>query len=156
MAHFTFVLKYAYPFKDEDSSRLDFYSTTYCYPYFYQDWRLFTPCPNYNFQVYASYTINGKQKYAAPLQEVLEHKNLFNGGEFLKLAFTAAEGYLGYEANMQNQTIGYFPIGKNYFVLQTIVKNYLQHQHGAEVTNLKMLAVMKDIKSNKQKYLIDK
>jgi hypothetical protein len=150
------VLKYAYPFKDEDKERFDFYTTTYCYPYFYQDWRLFTPCPNYNFQIYASYDVNGMRTYAAPLQEVLEHKNLFNGGEFLKLSFTAAEGYLAYEANMQNAEIRYFPIGKNYFVLQTIVKNYLQHMHGAEIKDLKMLVVLKEIKNGQIKYLVDK
>lgn len=150
------MIKYAYPFKEEDKSRFDFYSTSYCYPYFHQDWRLFTPCPNYNFEIYASYEVDGKTCYAAPLKGVLEHGDLFNGGEFLKLAFTAAGGYIGYETTVQNGQIGDFPQGKSYSVMQTMVKNYLRHESGSEVNHLKMLLVLRGIKNNDVKYILDK
>lgn len=108
------------------------------YPYFKQDWRLFTPCPDYNFRLCAGYTVNGKKHYAQPLAEALHHRNLFNGREFLMLTLSNASGYFARD-----------PSEKNRVILKTAIFRYLNNKHDDTVGHLHILVELTEIKTNK-------
>jgi hypothetical protein len=154
--HFLFVLNFGYPLNKELKTKLDFYSFDYCYPYLFQDWRLFTPCPKYNFTICAKYKVNNTTHYALPLQEVLNKRNLFNGKEFLMLSITGSSGYAADDYKKVTESNIYFIINKNYAILRNVITNYLNHKHDEKISDLKMILILTDLKTKKQKTLIDK
>ena len=146
---------FSFPINKKVETKLDYYAFGYCYPYFYQDWRLFTPCPKSNFTICASYKINNQTHYALPLQEVLHEKNLFTGREFLMLSMTSASGYVADDAKDSSKSVSPFVMNKNYVIFRTVFSNYLKQKHHQEISDLKLILLLTDIKTKQKKYLID-
>lgn len=153
--HFLFISNFAYPLNTERETKFDFYSFTYAYPYFVQDWRLFTPCPNNNFTVYAKYKVNNQTHYALPLQEVLYNRNLFTGKEFLTFSITGSAGYVADDEKERKAGITPFVINQNYYIFRHVVLNYLNHKHHHQITDLKLILLLTDIKTKQKKYLVE-
>jgi hypothetical protein len=121
------------------STKFDHYSFWYTYPYFTQDFRLFTPCPDFNFDIYAHYKVGLEEHYAVPLAEVLRQRSLFNGREFLMLTLTAATAYYAKD-----------PSDKNYAILRTAIWRYLNSKQNDKVYDLHILIVLTDIKTKER------
>jgi hypothetical protein len=114
------------------------------YPYFQQDFRLFTPCPDFNFDIYAKYIVDGKEHYSSPLAEVLSQRSLFNGREFLMLSLTAATAYYSKE-----------PSGKNYIILRTAITSYLNNKCKTKINEMHMMVITTNIKTKKQRLILN-
>ena len=153
--HFLFVLNFGYPLNKQLKTKLDFYSFGYCYPYFFQDWRLFTPCPKNNFTIYAIYKVNHQTHYALPLQEVLYQKNKFTGKEFLMLSLTDAAAYVADDKRDDTLGITRFRMNANYNIFKNAVAVYLNQKHSKKITDLKLILLLTDIKTKKRQFLYD-
>lgn len=138
IVHFTLVLIYAFPLKEERTSKADYYAFWYAYPYFVQDWRLFTPCPDYNFRICVGYDIGEQKHYAQPLAEALHHHHLFNGSEFLTLTISNAAGYFAHNPSEVNKK-----------VLKAAIMSFLEHKHSQKIEDLHILFELTEIKTNK-------
>ena len=138
MVHFACILTYAYPLDSEKNSKMDYYSFWYVYPYYKQDWRLFTPCPDFNFRICAAYRVNNEMHYSQPLVEALHQRNLFTGKEFLMLTLSNASGYFARD-----------PSEKNRSILRTAIYRYLNNKHNSTISDLHILVELTEIKTNK-------
>lgn len=136
-------------------SRLKYYAFNYCYPYFNQDWRLFTPCPDNNFEVIASYVVNGKRRYALPLSVVLSEKNILNGKEALNFSMTASCGYVAFEKIRVNGNIYRYNKTVSYEIYKNAFKKYLSHKEGSEISELALILKLKSIRTNEEVYVVE-
>ena len=100
---------------------------------------MFTPCPDYNFDIYAEYKVGLEKHYASPLAEVLRQRSLFNGREFLMLTLTAATAYYAKD-----------PSDKNYAIVKTAIWRYLNNKHKAKTYDLHVLIILTDIKTKQR------
>jgi hypothetical protein len=153
--HFSFISNFAYPLNSERKTKFDFYAFNYTYPYFIQDWRLFTPCPDNNFTIYAKYKVNNQTHYALPLQEALYNRNLFSGKEFIVFSLTGSAEYVAGDVEGNKTGITPFVINPNYFIFRHAVINYLSHKHHQQITDLKLILLLTDIKTKQKKYLVE-
>lgn len=155
MAHFCLVLIYAFPLKNSLNSRFDYWAYTYCYPYFHQDYRLFTPVPQNNYLLYVSYTINNKPYHSFPLREVMNEKSIFTGSEFLLLSLSASCNYITPVQPAIKGNVYKMNLNKEYFVLKQVLENYLNHKHHQTINDLKITLTLSSIKTKEKTVLID-
>jgi hypothetical protein len=124
------VIGAAWPFQKTLQSRFDFYAFNYTYPYFHQDWRLFTPCPNYQMEVIVRYRQNNEDKTTLPLWEILNERSVLNSRELLMLATVNAVEYVSYQKNNIGKNLYRLAESKEKQVLRQIVRAYLANKHG--------------------------
>jgi hypothetical protein len=148
-------LWYAYPFNKEPKSKLDFYSFNYCHPYFYQDWRMFTPPPKFNYTIYAIYKVHGQTHYSLPIQEVLYQRNAFNGKEFLMLSFTNSCEFIHSNSIYLKNHLYQIRNDKYAKVLKHTAYQYLRKKHRGDILNLKLMIEVRDIVTKEKGYLVE-
>lgn len=153
--HFFLILWYAYPLNRVVKSKLDYYAFDYGNPYFYQDWRMFTPGPKNNYTLYAIYEVNDQTHYTLPIQEVLYQRNALNGREFLNLSFTNSCSFIHANAFHVKNNIYRFNNDKYYTVLQHATLQYLRKKHHGNITNLKLILEIKHIQTKEKVILIE-
>jgi len=148
------VLWYAFPFNKEPKHKMDYYAINYCHPYFYQDWRMFTPCSKYNYTIYAIYEVHHKKHYALPIQEVLYQHNALNGREFLNISLTNSSGFVHTNAILIGNQLYGFKKDKYYEILRHVAIQYLNKKHKSVIENLKMILEVTDIQTRQKSYLV--
>ncbi len=93
--HFSIVFLFTAPLLNHTS--LKGYSQTYCYPYFYQSWSLFTPIPTCKHQVFVRYFKNNQWSDFEDIfthEQALHQGNRFSGKENMVLLFSNSLSYL--------------------------------------------------------------
>ena len=123
--------------------------------FFYQDWRMFAPGARHNYTIYAVYEVNGQKKYSFPIHEVLEHRTIFSGREFLLISFTDASIFVHHKAINIKGDLFKFDHDKLYQIFEHINIQYLRKKHSAKIENLKLMLVATDIQTNKQTFIVN-
>jgi len=133
---------------------MDYYAINYCHPYFYQDWRMFTPGSRFNYTIYAIYEVHHQKHYALPLQEVLYQHNALNGREFLNISFTNSCGFVHTNGIKIKESLFRFNKDKYYEILMHVATQYLRKKHNSEIDNLKLILEVTDIQTKQKSYLV--
>jgi hypothetical protein len=149
------VIRTAWPFDKSLKSRFDYYAYNYCYPYFHQDWRLFTPCPRYSIEITVLYKLGSEDKTTLPLWEILNERTVLNGRELLMLATVNAVEYVSYQKININNALYQLPESKETQVLRQTLKAYLKDKHGENINRFKTCIRLTDIKSKECHYILD-
>ncbi len=141
----------SYNFSIPKKNKLDFYSSFYSYPYFHQNWNLFTPVPKQNFELFAF--TNGKTINV--LGDILNNhqKNRLAGEEALLLAFTNSIHY--FFANRKIES-GSVLNDKNFIIIEFSTRNYIKQKYLLNNQNIKLLLMVKDIRTNHTLYFYNK
>lgn len=124
---------------------------TYVYPYFYQNWNLFAPIPNSNYQLYARVDTenNGESIFEEVL--TLHQSNRLKGYEPLLIGFSNCIHYFEKNTPLQNAINGPIQNDLNFDILKHAVKNYLQHKHKKKIGEVKLMLVVKEVADGKQR-----
>jgi hypothetical protein len=116
------------------------------YPYFQQTWTLFTPPPNSNYQLIASYEHKGQHTEDILFEILNKHQaNRLLGYEPLVLTFVTGIHYFEKRAFFNEQPCGQIKNNQNFDIVEYAARNYLFHKHGQDVKNLKLTLVVKDL-----------
>lgn len=134
---------------------MDYYASYYCNPFFYQDWRMFTPGPRYNYTIYTIYKVNNKTYFTLPIQEVLFDHHFFNGREFLAIAFTNSCGFVHNGAIREGQNKYKFRQDKYYQILIYTTLQYLRKKHHSAIEELQVILEVTDIQTNQKTYIVN-
>ena len=126
-------------------------SVFYSYPYFHQNWSLFVPPPNCNYNLYV-YDEN-KTLSSDLFSEILisHHENRLKGYEFMLTALSNSIHYFEKEAESQKFNGG--KVGKNekFKIIEKIAKNYLTNTNNINAENVKIILTVSPIDGGKQR-----
>lgn len=151
LLHFTLVLVYANQF-GADKNKLDHYAQWYVYPFFHQNWNLFVPPPDTNYQLFAWDGNTAMERRDLFSEILLKHqKNRLAGYGSLLLAFANSIHYFEKNTDMTQDLNG--PVKNNlYFkMIEHSALNYLRHTRNISGTNIKLILVVENIHSKKTK-----
>ncbi len=122
------------------------YSFFYCYPYFHQNWNLFVPPPENNYNLYVRFTDKNNAIIQVDIfSEILvkHQNNRIKGVEPLLLALSNTIHYFETENKPGLSS------GVNFNMIETFAKNYLQHTRHTQIQNLKLNLVVRASDSQK-------
>lgn len=131
LAHFLFLSSYVF--------KPNKYSFFYCYPYFHQNWNLFIPPPENNYNLYVFYTDENKIKQKADIFRellVVHQSNRINGTEPLLLALSNTIHYF------ENESKPGYASENNFKMIEVFAKNYLQHTRHVKIIDLKLILLV--------------
>lgn len=126
--HFLFVVMYSSPL-NKHTTKLNFYSKAYSYPFFHQSWSLFAPTPTKKTALHVRFfSINTWSSWSNVLQnEINQHqKNVMKGNETTVLLFSNSLNYL--VNSCKKKLYEKPPIDINYTILHHSVSNYLKNK----------------------------
>ncbi len=120
------------------------YSNFYTNPFFEQNWNLFVPPPNSNYNLFV---INENNVTEDVFNEIVEQhqRNRLSGYEPLVIAISTAIHYFEKEALEQNFNGGEVKNNQKFMILQRVVKNYLQDKKHANLKEVKIILSEKSI-----------
>ncbi len=153
LLHFSLLFIYSSPL-NKQTTKLNFYSTVYSYPFFHQSWSLFAPTPTKKTDLYVRYFTNNKwSSWANILQnEINKHQhNVMAGNETTVLLFSNS---LNYVTNSLNDSLYQKPPSNlNFKVLTYSIANYLKNKfHKTTNTKFEILIISKTTKSDQKFY----
>lgn len=126
--HFTLVLNYAAPVKA--GGKLNAASVFYCYPYFYQQWTVFVPAPEKQFNVYMRAGKDGDWQPWFSLTEEVVRKNRCMpafGTESEALLVINASNYLYSDLGQQDAVYKSRPLFRSFLILERAARHYFHH-----------------------------
>jgi len=155
ITHYFLVMHNAWPFKKGMETRTDFISYQYAYPYFHQDYRLFVPPPQVNYELYVRAQSDNETIYTELFSEIKAGKSLFSGKEFMLLSLSAACHYVN--SKETEITDGVYPFIKDssFEVLNTVVKSSLYKLYSKNFSNITFVLKVTEIKNQHSKTLAD-
>ena len=127
-AHFLLIFNYASPLKM--GKPLSSASNRYCYPFFHQQWTVFVPTPNKQFDLYIR---NGNatswQQWINVTKILIQknRKNIIMGKETEVLLVTNAINYLAYDLGDTNRIYEQKPNLPSFKVLEHAARNYFRN-----------------------------
>lgn len=128
------------------------FSQRYVYPFFHQNWSLFAPAPDSNYQLFVQYEKNGIQKKDLFTEIVTKHQaNRLAGYGPLVLAFSNSIHYFEKNTILTDKLNG--PVaGDNYFeMIEYEVANYLRTTEKITPQKIKLFLVVENVLSGKQR-----
>ncbi|MEO6303005.1 MAG: DUF5819 family protein [Bacteroidia bacterium] len=151
LIHFSCLLIYPKPISSQ-KNKAEFYAQAYIYPYFHQNWNLFAPVPNSNYNLYCEYENNGIQKTDLFAEiKTIHQTNRFKGYGPLVVAFANGIHYFEKNAKQQQPMNGPISSDLNFKIIQQAAKNYLEYSKKIQISKLKMILVVTETLTNKQK-----
>lgn len=129
--HFFLIFIYASPFKLK-SEKLKFISWYYTYPYFHQQWSLFTPTPKKHVALYVRCKINNNwTAWENFLQKhINQHQaNVLMGNESTVLLYSNSLIYLINALDSKNQVFTTEPADTNFQIVKHEVQNELKNRN---------------------------
>jgi hypothetical protein len=145
--HFVAVMSYS--FFGEERTKVYYYSYTYLYPYFHQDWNLFVPSPKQNFKVLVKYKIHGVERDWQDIFFEINSKhqnNRLRGKEAILLALSNSLRY--YSGSVKEESaIESKDENVNYKVLEKMVSKCISNFEGTEPRELEILVGIYSTKS---------
>lgn len=125
-----FALLTAYVFKPGK------HSVFYIYPFFHQNWNVFVPPPESNYNLYALFQ-NKELKRIDVFTEINQkhQSNRFAGNESLLLCLINSIHHFEYEANPVTT-------GANFKMIEHYAFNYLQQTRNIEIEHLRLILVV--------------
>ncbi|MES2679971.1 MAG: DUF5819 family protein [Bacteroidota bacterium] len=143
--HFILVFFYALPVYAQN--RLSFFSQVYVYPFFHQNWSLFAPVPDSNYQLIAVYE-NGLQKKDVFTEIVNKHQdNRFAGNGALVLAFSNSIHYFEKNVLLKNKLNGPITDDPYFSIIEHEVQNYLHHSEKISDQKIKIILLVENAKT---------
>ncbi len=127
-------------------------SVFYVYPFFHQNWNLFVPPPDSNYNLYVYNQKNNKQSIDLFSEITVKHqKNRLSGNQPLIMALSNSIHYFEKEAEEKNFTGG--RVGKNekFAIIEKFVTNYLKSNDSLNIENAKIIICVSSIKKGKQR-----
>lgn len=148
--HFTSVFLYSKPFRSE-KTKPEFYAQAYIYPYFHQNWNLFAPAPDANYKLYCAFENNGKQQVDLFSEiKTIHQSNRLKGYGPLLVGLSNAIHYFEKNA-LQAPLNGSMENNTSFKVIVYFAKNYLQHTRNIPITQLKLILVVSEVSTSKQR-----
>lgn len=149
--HFALILIYTNPIPHA-KSKIDYYCEWYIYPYFTQNWTLFAPIPNTNYNLFVKYEDNGLQQADIFNELLIEHqRNRFKGRGALLLAFTNSIHY--FEKSTEELEVLNGPI-KNDLYFQMLEQEslyYIQSTRSIKIDSIKIQLLVQSTGSKKSR-----
>jgi hypothetical protein len=139
-----FSLLFLYPFQPNR------FSSFYCYPYFYQDWKLFVPPPDSNYNLYVTYENDGEQTTDIFFEIMNEHRsNRIAGTEPLLIALSNTIHY--FEKEVAPGKIADRSPGSKFSLVENFACRYLEHSRHIKLKELKLKLVVRSTVSGATK-----
>lgn len=133
-------------------TKIEFYSQAYIYPYFQQNWNLFAPAPNSNYNLYCEFENNGVQRIDVFNEiKILHQTNRFKGYEPLLVAFANSIHYFEKNAKSRETINGPIKDDLNFKIIELATKNYLEYSRQSEIQKIKIMLVVQS-QDDKQKF----
>lgn len=150
IVHFTSVFLYSKPFNSE-KTKPEFYAQAYIYPYFHQNWNLFAPVPDANYKLLCTFENNGKQTIDIFSEVTTAHQsNRLKGYGPLLVGLSNCIFY--FEKNtLQEPLNGSMENNLSFKIIEHFAQNYLQNTRNIQLTNLKLMLVVTEAGSLKQR-----
>ena len=126
------------------------YSVFYTDPYFHQNWSLFVPPPecNYNLYVYNKYDNTSNTDIFRLI--LSKHQiNRFSGNEALLMALSNSIHYFEKEAEEHNFKGGKVIGNEKFMIIEKFVSNYLKNTDSLNIENAKIILCVSSIKTQK-------
>jgi hypothetical protein len=118
------------------------FSSFYCYPYFYQDWKLFVPPPDSNYNLYATYENGGNQTTDIFTEIMNSHRsNRLAGTESLLIALSNTIHY--FEKETIPGKIEDHNGGSKFSLIEKFAHSYLEHSRHIKLKELKLKLVVR-------------
>lgn len=150
MMHFCLVIVFANPVGHE-KNKMSYIAGAYVYPYFQQNWNLFTPAPVSNYTLYAK-PDNENVSQDIFNEILIKHQsNRLAGDEPFLIAFTNTIHYFEKNTSLIASLNG--PLkGDRYFdILEHSTKNYLQISRKKHFSSVKLILIVKDVITKEQR-----
>jgi len=153
LLHFSIICIYASPFNRTGLKANAAYAATYyAYPYFHQDWNLFAPPPNTNYQLFVQFENEGSIKREIFKDLLLQHQsNRFKGLEPLVITFANSIHFFEKSTQLKQTINGPVTGDINFTILEHSVKKYLQHQYKGKIQSLKLYLFVTNIETKAQR-----
>lgn len=153
LLHFSIVCIYTSPFnRDGKKTNTAYAALYYAYPYFHQNWNLFAPPPNTNYQLFVQFEHNGIHQKEIFNDLLLQHQtNRFKGLEPLVVTFANSIHFFEKNTALQQAINGPVNGDINFIILEHSVEKYLQHQYKGKVQNLRLFLLVSDIETKAQR-----
>ncbi len=143
LGHFVLISSYL--------TKPNFCSVFYTYPFFHQNWSLFVPPPNCNYNLYV-YTKNGSKSIDLFSEMLFKHqKNRLNGSEFMVTALSNSIHYFEKEAESQEFLNGKVEKNENFKIIEKMAVNYLRNANTIDTENVKIVLIVSPIADGKQR-----
>lgn len=126
--HFTLILNNTAPVKA--GGKLGTASAFYCYPYFYQQWTVFVPAPEKQFNLYMRAGTDGSwQPWFSLTQELIRKNKRMPafGTESEALLVINAGNYLYSDLDKQDTIYNARPLFRSFLVLERAARYYFRH-----------------------------
>lgn len=117
------------------------FSFFYTYPFFHQNWNLFVPPPQSNYNLYAFYESDkGFQKTDLFQQLLIKHQsNRFSGTEPLLIAISNCIHYV------ETSSRPGLSCDDNFKMIEKFANSYLRHTHTLKSGQIKLILVVSNI-----------
>lgn len=149
--HFGFAFVYSKPIAVQ-KGKLDYYSQGYIYPYFHQNWNLFVPIPESNYKLVCEFENNGLQKVDVFAEIRIAHQtSRLKGYEPLLVAFTNSIYFFEKNTKQQEAINTSFVSDLSFKIIERAAQNYLEYTRKIKITKLKVILVISQSITNKQK-----
>ena len=149
--HFSFAFVYSKPIVIQ-KGKLDYYAQGYIYPYFHQNWNLFVPIPESNYKLFCEFENNGLQKVDIFSEIRIAHQtNRLKGYEPFLVAFTNSIYFFEKNTKQQNSINNSFVSDLSFKIIENAAQNYLEYTRKIKIQNLKVILVISQTITNKQK-----
>ncbi len=150
LLHILFICIYANPW-GRGKTKADYLVGAWIYPYFHQNWTLFTPAPSCNYSLYV-WSDSHPEKHDIFREILTAHRrNRFAGHEALLLAFSNSIHYFEKNCSLQQTVNGPVQGNANFDLLSHSAENYLAHTSGKSVKGIKLMLIAKDVNSGEQR-----
>ena len=147
--HFTSVFLYSKPFISE-KTKPEFYAQAYIYPYFHQNWNLFAPVPDANYKLFCAFENNGKKNLDIFSEiKTVHQSNRLKGYGPLLVAFSNSIYYFEKSTKQQSNSNAKRDLG--FKIIEKLARNYITHTRQIRVEGLKLILVVDDISTQKQR-----
>ncbi|HOZ88319.1 MAG TPA: DUF5819 family protein, partial [Bacteroidia bacterium] len=143
--HFILVFFYALPVQTKN--KLTFFSQAYVYPFFHQNWSLFAPVPDSNYQLIAVYDKGARKKDIFAEIVHTHQSNRLAGMGPLVLAFSNSIHYFEKNTLLLDRLNGPIKNDTYFSIIEHEVRNYLSHSENIKDQKIKLLLLVENART---------
>ncbi len=121
------------------------------YPYFQQNWNLFAPVPDANYKLYCEFENKGKQRLDLFSEiKTIHQSNRLKGYGPLLVAFSNSIYFFEKNA-VQEPLNGSMENNTSFKIIAHLAKNYLENTRNTQLSDLRLILVVNEIPTSKQR-----
>ncbi len=149
--HMLLLAIYANPLS-RTGNRISLLAYNYVYPFFHQNWNLFAPVPESNYQMLALYN-DGQPEVLDVFGEIVQahQANRLSGHEALVVAFSNSLHYFEKNSPLQQSLNGPVMNDFNFTILERAVKGYLRQTLRIRQDSVRLFVIVDNVHTRQRR-----